>query len=134
MAIHLTAADMRALFPKAPKAVIDDFVNKQDTILGPAGINHTRQRLKFFFANIEHECDGFALRGLTENTNYTHARMAAVWPNRFRSAQDVRDKFGSARGWQLRALDEIYGNRMGNYGASIWVRRAAAIGMGCGGR
>jgi len=114
MAIHLTAADMKALFPKAPKAILDDFVAKQDSILGPAGINHTRNRLKFFFANIEHETNGFTIRNLTENTNYTAARMAAVWPNRFSSAADVVARFGRSKGWQLRALDEIYGDRMGN--------------------
>ncbi len=114
MTIRLDLPSMRALFPKAPAAVLKDFVDKQDAILGPAGINHTRNRLKFFFANIEHEVDGFTIKNLTENINYTAARMAQVWPNRFRSAADVRAKFGSARGWQKRAFDDIYGRRMGN--------------------
>jgi putative chitinase len=114
MTIRLDMANMRKLFPKAPDAVLKDFVDKQDTILGPAGINHTRNRLKYFFANIEHEVDGFTIKNLTENINYTPARMAAVWPNRFRDAAAVRAKYGTKRGWQLRALDDIYGNRMGN--------------------
>lgn len=114
MTIRLDMPSMRALFPKAPDAVLKDFVDKQDTILGPAGINHTRNRLKFFFANIEHEVDGFTIKNLTENINYTPARMAQVWPNRFPNAAAVKAKYGSARGWQKRAIDDIYGNRMGN--------------------
>lgn len=114
MTIRLDMPSMRALFPKAPEAVLKNFVDKQDTILGPAGINHTRNRLKYFFANIEHEVDGFTIKNLTENINYTAARMAAVWPNRFKSAADVRAKYGTKRGWQKRAIDDIYGNRMGN--------------------
>jgi putative chitinase len=114
MTIRLDLPNMRKLFPRAPEAVLKDFVEKQDSILGPAGINHTRNRLKFFFANIEHEVDGFTIKNLTENINYTAARMAEVWPNRFRSAADVRAKYGTARGWQKKAFDDIYGNRMGN--------------------
>lgn len=114
MTIRLDMPSMRKLFPKAPAAVLKDFVDKQDTILGPAGINHTRNRLKFFFANIEHETDGFSIKNLTENLNYTAARMADVWPNRFASADAVRAKYGTKAGWQKRAIDDIYGNRMGN--------------------
>lgn len=114
MTIRLDMKSMRALFPKAPEAVLKDFVDKQDTILGPAGINHTRNRLKYFFANIEHEVNGFTIKNLTENINYTAARMAQVWPNRFKSAAAVVAKFGKARGWQKRAFDDIYGRRMGN--------------------
>lgn len=40
--------------------------------------------------------------------------MARVWPNRFKSAVDVEAKYGTASGWQLKAFDDIYGNRMGN--------------------
>jgi len=40
--------------------------------------------------------------------------MAAVWPNRFPSADAVRDKYGAGPGWQKKAFDDIYGNRMGN--------------------
>lgn len=114
MTIRLDMPSMRKLFPKAPVAVLKDFVDKQDTILGPAGINHTRNRLKYFFANIEHEVDGFTIKNLTESLNYTAARMAEVWPNRFASAEVVRAKYGTKRGWQSRAIDDIYGNRMGN--------------------
>jgi len=105
---------MRALFPRAPQDILDAFVAKQDAVLTPNGINHTRQRLKYFFSNIEHESGGFTIPNLTENINYTAERMAAVWPNRFASADAVRAKYGTAPGWQKVAFDSIYGGRMGN--------------------
>ena len=113
MPICLTTSDLRAIFPKAPRAVIDAFAAKQH-LLTAAGISATRTRLAYFFANIEHECGGFALKGLTENINYTAKRMAEVWPNRFSSAAAVVARYGSAPGWQLKAFDDIYGSRMGN--------------------
>jgi predicted chitinase len=113
MAIQLTVEAMRKMFPRAPESVIAAFVGKQG-VLEKAGVNHTRTRLAYFFANIEHECGGFSIPRLTENTNYTHARVAAVWPNRFGTAAQVMARFGSATGWQLKMLDEVYGGRMGN--------------------
>ena len=118
MTLLLTTEAMRGIIPKAPSEVINAFVAKQH-ILDRAGITGTRRRLAWFFANIEHECDGFNVNGfvknLTENIGaYTHARMAQVWPNRFSSAAAVAARFGSGPGWQARAFDQIYGNRMGN--------------------
>lgn len=92
---------------------MDAFFNKQH-VLTAAGINATKTRLAYFFANLEHESGGFTIKNLTENTNYTAQRMAAVWPNRFSSASAVIAKYGSLPGWQARAFGDIYGNRMGN--------------------
>lgn len=111
--IELTLPAMRQMFPRAPAGVLQAFVDKQD-VLTKAGINHTRQRLAYFFANIEHECGGFTIPNLTENVNYSAERMAQVWPNRFPSAASVRGKYGTGTGWQRKAFDDIYGNRMGN--------------------
>lgn len=111
--IQLTAQAMRQLYPNAPQDVLDAFVAKQ-AVLTKAGINQSRTRLAFFFANIEHECGGFTIRNLTENLNYTAERMAAVWPNRFASGAGVRARYGTSPGWQLKAFDDIYGDRMGN--------------------
>lgn len=113
MPIKLTADALRQIFPRAPKEVIEAFASKQD-VLTKAGINATRNRLAFFFANIEHECGGFTIPNLTENINYTAARMAQVWPNRFKSAAVVQAKYGTGAGWQKKAFNDIYGRRMGN--------------------
>jgi putative chitinase len=113
MPLNLTRTDWLDIFPKAPATVIDAFV--ADTAsLDAVGITETRTRLAYALANAEHECGGYAIKNLTENINYTAKRMAEVWPNRFASADDVKARFGTAKGWQLLAFDEIYGGRMGN--------------------
>ncbi|XUM25104.1 glycoside hydrolase family 19 protein (plasmid) [Bradyrhizobium oligotrophicum S58] len=112
--IELTRESLARVFPRAPQAVIEAFVTKQE-VLTKVGVNATRTRLAYFFANLEHECTGFALKGLEESLAYTPARMAEVWPHRFPGgAAEVRARFGTAPGWQFKAFDEIYGNRMGN--------------------
>jgi putative chitinase len=113
MPLQLKRADWTALFPKAPKAVIDAFVADPQS-LDQAGITATRTRLAYAIANVSHECDGFQIRDLTENINYTAAGLAKTFSNRFKSADDVRAKYGTAKGWQRKAFDDIYGNRMGN--------------------
>ncbi len=113
--LNITAADWRALFPRAPQSVIDAFASEKGTLaLQRAGILDTKNRLAFALANIEHECGGFTIPKLTENIKYSAERMAQVWPNRFRTAADVVAHYGSAPGWQNKAFDAIYGNRMGN--------------------
>ncbi len=111
--IRLSQATMRAVFPGAPDTIINAFVEKQG-VLSTVGLNKTRQRLAYCFANLHAETGGFTIKNLTENINYTDARMAAVWPNRFASAAAVRAKYGTAPGWQQKAFDDIYGNRMDN--------------------
>ena len=111
--VRLSMATMRAVFPRAPYKIIDAFVEKQG-VLSAVGLNRTRQRLAYCFANLHAETGGFAIKNLTENINYTAARMAAVWPNRFSSASAVQARYGTAPGWQKKAFDDIYGNRMGN--------------------
>ncbi|MEH2512254.1 putative chitinase [Nitrobacteraceae bacterium AZCC 1564] len=104
MTLKSTPESMRQLFPNAPQQMLDAFVNKQDA-LTRAGIDHTQDRLAFFFvANIEHECGGFTIRNLRENINYTAERMAAVWPKRFGSAASMRAKYGTAPGWHTKSL------------------------------
>lgn len=114
MPIQLTPEGLRKIFPRAPQDILDAFSQKQD-VLTIAGANQTRPRLAIFFANVEHECGGFTIKNLTENTNYSAERMAEVWKGRFPGgAAQVRAKYGTGPGWQLLALDDIYGSRMGN--------------------
>lgn len=111
--IRLSLATMRAVFPRAPDTIINAFVERQG-VLSAVGLNRTRQRLAYCFANLHAETGGFAIKNLTEDIRYTAARMAAVWPSRFASAAAVQAKYGTAPGWQNKAFDDIYGNRMGN--------------------
>ena len=113
MSLRLKRKDWREVFPRAPSKIIDAFVADAAS-LDLAGITATRTRLAYALANVDHECDGYAIPQLTENINYTAKRMAEVWPNRFSSAAAVRKKYGTKTGWQKKAFDDIYGNRMGN--------------------
>lgn len=113
MPLVIDRAEWEKLLPKAPATIIDAFVARAD-LLDRSGITATRTRLAYALANLEHECGGFTIPDLTENINYTAKRMAEVWPNRFKNAADVVALFGTKPGWQLRAFDHIYGNRMGN--------------------
>ncbi len=117
MTIQVTATGLRQIFPRAPKEVIEA---DWQTMLDKGKVSHTRTRLTFCFANIEHECGGFTIKNLTENTNYSHQRAAQIWPGRFPGSDlaaktaAVRAKYGQAPGWQLKMFDDVYGNRMGN--------------------
>ncbi|HEY4775873.1 MAG TPA: hypothetical protein VIH40_13765 [Xanthobacteraceae bacterium] len=112
MTIQITAAGLRQIFPRAPQAVIDA---DWQAMLDKGKVSHTRPRLTYLFANVEHECGGFTIKNLTENINYSHVRAAQIWPGRFPGgAEQVRAKYGSAPGWQLKMFDDVYGNRMGN--------------------
>ncbi|QYK40067.1 MAG: hypothetical protein KF887_11430 [Paracoccaceae bacterium] len=113
MALVLSRKDWVDLFPKAPVAVIDAFVAGAGS-LDAAGITGSRTRLAYALANVEHECGGFAIKDLTENIGYSAKRMAEVWPNRFANAAAVQARYGTAKGWQKKAFDDIYGRRMGN--------------------
>jgi len=101
------------MFPHASSAIVEAFLQNQN-ILAKAGILDTPYRLAYCFANLAHETGDWTIRNLTENINYTHQRIHEVWPNRYASAADAERAFGSAPGWQKKAFDVIYGNRMGN--------------------
>lgn len=112
--IELTQDGLRKIFPKAPDAIIAAFVAKQ-AVLGRAGVNHTRNRLAFAFAQVEHESSGYTR--LRESTAYTPARAAQVWPSRFHSEADVYAKVRSYPGdpeFRSKLMDSVYGGRMGN--------------------
>lgn len=112
MTIQLTAPALREIFPCAPQAVIDAMAAKQG-VFDAAGITHTRTRLAYCMAHVEHECGGFTIKNLTENTNYSPRRIVQVWPNRYRSVDEVIAKFGNPIDKQA-FFDEVYGGRMGN--------------------
>jgi putative chitinase len=113
MPLKLKRNDWREIFPKAPESVIKAFADNPGS-LDKAGITKSKTRLAYALANVEHECGGFTIKNLTENIKYSAKRMAEVWPNRFLSEDDVIARYGTGAGWQKRAFDDIYGNRMGN--------------------
>lgn len=113
MTFQLHYEDWKKIFPKAPPEIIKTFASDAYW-LDNAGITHNKSRLAYTLANVEHECGGFTVHNLTENINYSAKRMAQVWPNRFSSAEKVEARYGTAKGWQKKAFNEIYGSRMGN--------------------
>lgn len=115
MPLLLSLDAIKKIYPKASPEVHYAFASDAaQTVLAGAGISESPQRLACALAHCSHETAGFTIRNLTENINYTAERMAAVWPNRFPSAAAVQAKYGTAPGWQKKAFDDIYGNRMGN--------------------
>lgn len=128
--IELTAEALRKIFPKAPQPIIDAFVAKQ-IVLDRAGVNHTRNRLAYAFAQVEHESSGFTR--LRENINYTPERAAKIWPSRFKSAADCLAKVGSWDGdaaFKVKLIDQVYGGRMGNrpgtHDGSVYIGRSGS--------
>ena len=122
MAIELTAPALRQILPRAPQDIVDAFASPEgQRVLGIAGITETRTRLSIALSQVEHECAGFTIKNLTENTNYRAEGAAKIWPKRFPPVRNgvgdpdtVRSKYGTAPGWQLRMFDDVYGGRMGN--------------------
>jgi len=115
MPILLSLDAMKKIYPKASSEVHHAFISDAaHSHLAASGISESPQRLATALAHCSHETGGFTIRDLTENINYTAERMAVVWPNRFPSASAVRAKYGTGHGWQKKAFDDIYGNRMGN--------------------
>ena len=113
--IQLNQDVLRQIFASALPGVIEAFASEEgQQWLTKAGINDSARRLATAFAHCHAETAGFSIKNLTENINYTAERMAAVWPNRFANAAAVKAKYGTATGWQKKAFDDIYGNRMGN--------------------
>ncbi len=72
----LTAALMRRMWPRAPKATVDAIVRVSLDVLADAQID-TPIRLAHFMAQISHECSGGTI--VRENMNYTAERILAVF-------------------------------------------------------
>lgn len=112
MTIILTTELMTKIYPQGNKDVIKAFVNKQALM---NEILQTPERAALCFANMSAETSGFALAGLTENIRYSASRMAKVWPHRFPGGEAaVQQRYGTGPNWQLKAIDDIYGSRLGN--------------------
>lgn len=113
MVLVLRGADWRAIFPRAPDTVIQAFVDGAP-LLAAAGITLSRTRLAYALANVKHESDGFSLKNLTEDFYYSAEGVSKTWPGRYPDAAAVRKAYGTGYGWQKKAIDDIYGDCMGN--------------------
>jgi putative chitinase len=69
---------------------------------------NTDARVAAFLAQVIHESASF--NQLTENLNYTAARLCMVWPKRFESAQAAAPFANNPE----RLANLVYANRMGN--------------------
>lgn len=69
---------------------------------------NTETRVAAFLAQIIHESASF--NQLTENLNYTAARLCTVWPNRFESVQAAAPFANNPE----RLANRVYAQRMGN--------------------
>lgn len=107
MSIELTADALRKIFPRAPQPVLDAFLAKQN-VLEFAGVNHTRNRLAYAFAQLEHESSGFTR--MREGTHYTPQRAALVFPKYFPTADIAAPYTQNPRLF----FNKVYGGRMGN--------------------
>jgi len=114
MTIQLTREGLREIFPKAPEAIINAYLDEQD-VLAASGVNHTRQRLAYTLAQVDHETKGLTM--LTESIAYSPERAVQVWPSRFKSVSDLYAKIGSRAGdpdFRRKLMNSVYGGRMGN--------------------
>jgi predicted chitinase len=125
MTIILTVDLLRKIFPKISDQQARAFVDHQSDM---SEILASVKRTALCFANVWAETAGFnnaIVVNMTENTNYTAERVAAVWPNRFNRGKDangkwipdpskVRAKYGTGPDWRKKAFNDIYGTRMGN--------------------
>lgn len=91
--------------------------NKYKTILDKAGIN-TKNRLSFFFGNLEHESNDFELK--RENMNYSVKRLIEIFKSRFDRNKDgwldenEKKKIREIAGNPQKIANFVYANRFGN--------------------
>src|SRR5262249_13981611 len=115
--IQLTPAAMRQMYPHAPDDVFAD-LHEWQRVFDAAGITATRTRLAYCCANMAQETGRFTIPNLTESIAYTATRACQVWPNRFRSPEEVYRKVGATGPndpkLHQKLIDSVYGGRMGN--------------------
>lgn len=102
----MNRADLLAIMPRAGK-VADAFLPHLVAAMREFGIVDRADKLGFL-ANVAHETAD--LSTLSENLNYSAARLRAVWPNRF-----TNDAIAARYAGKPEALANfVYANREGN--------------------
>jgi putative chitinase len=94
---------LSTIFPLAPIVWIEECVKQ----LPAAGLN-TPEKFSSFMAQVAHESREFT--ALSENLNYSAARMTQVWPIRFPTIESAEPY--AHRPESL--ANHVYANRMGN--------------------
>lgn len=104
----ITEARMRLFAPHIKTDILSAFlVHNADDILIAAGIIDALILCEFM-GQIYEETGGFTV--LTENLNYSAARLMAVFHKHFRTIRDAQAVAGNA----VKTANSIYGGRMGN--------------------
>lgn len=108
--MQLSEQQFKAIFPRANQALRAAFNRSavRCDITSPV-------RLAMFCAQVGHESGGLTV--FEENLNYSAARLAAVWPKRFKGADGKPNALANTLANKPRALaNVVYSNRMGNGG------------------
>jgi len=103
-----TSAQLRAAAPSGKQEIIDAIANAAPSVFPKYGITNRNRVLGFLSTALEES----AFRVLTENLNYTAARLVQVWPSRFPTIASAEPYASSPRA----LANKVYGGRMGNTG------------------
>lgn len=120
----LTLANLRAFAPHANQSIIQAFlVPDADEIFIDEGIN-TLMKLCHFMGQTFEETGGYV--AMTENLNYSAARLRQVWPSKFPTLAAATAATGSPQ----KVAMAVYGNRhdLGNTSAlDGWTFRGGGL-------
>lgn len=105
---RLTEHDLARYAPRAMPGYVDALVGGWPEIEA-VGID-TPLRLAHFLAQTAHETGGYTI--VSESLDYTAARLAKIWPSRFKGAWDPR-AIACAHNPE-RLAEAVYGGRLGN--------------------
>jgi putative chitinase len=112
MTVSVTLEQLARLAPRMQPRYRAAFVAGQ-AVLDRWGISATPQRVAHFLAQVMHESQALTVE--YENLDYSAARLAAVWPGRFRPTGPLNPAAYAHNPRKLANL--VYGRRMGNTGA-----------------
>lgn len=99
---------LRKLCPATNATTLTAFVDGLNDVCDYYEISATKQRLAMCLGQLIHESGGFRL--ITENLNYSAARLMEVFPRYFSSIEEAR-RYG---GKPEMIANRVYSNRMGN--------------------
>lgn len=112
MTVSVTLEQLARLAPGMRPCYRDTFGDGQ-AALDRWGISASPQRVAHFLAQVLHESQALTVE--YENLDYTAARLAKVWPSRFKPSGPLSPAPYAHSPRRLANL--VYGNRMGNTGA-----------------